>query len=115
VTSHPIGGHDIPGSYSPDGGRIVFLRSDANTHSAAMLVVKINDGQLRQILPASMIISIGEDWAPQGNEIIFSRHVTPDVLGSICVVHANGTAGACARYAAACSPIQRRLGLASRA
>jgi Tol biopolymer transport system component len=38
-----------------------------------------------------MIINIGVDWSPQGNEIIFSRHVTPDVLGSIWVVHANGT------------------------
>ena len=51
VTSNPIGGHDIPGSYSPDGGRIVFLRSDANMHSAGMFVVKTTDGQLRQILP----------------------------------------------------------------
>ena len=91
ITANPLGGHDIPGSYSPDGTRIVFLRSDANQNSAGVFVVKTNDGQLRQILPASMIINIGVDWSPQGNEIIFSRHVTPDVLGSIWVVHANGT------------------------
>jgi hypothetical protein len=70
---------------------IVFLRFDANMNSAGLFVVKTNDGQLRQILPASMILNIGADWSPQGNEIIFSRHVTPDVLGSIWVVHANGT------------------------
>jgi Tol biopolymer transport system component len=91
VTANPLGGHDIPGSYSPDGRRIVFLRFGANMNSAGMFVVKTNDGQLRQILPASMILNIGAHWSPQGNEIIFSRHVTPDVFGSIWVVHANGT------------------------
>jgi Tol biopolymer transport system component len=91
VTANPLGGHDIPGSYSPNGKRIVFLRFDANMNSAGMFVVKTNDGQLRQILPASMILNIGADWSPQGNEIVFSRHVTPDVFGSIWVVHANGT------------------------
>jgi Tol biopolymer transport system component len=91
VTANPLGGHDIPGSYSPDGKRVMFLRFDANMNSAGMFVVKTNDGQLRQILPTSMIINIGADWSPQGNEIIFSRHVTPDVLGSIWVVHADGS------------------------
>jgi len=92
VTSNPLGGHDIPGSYSPDGGRIVFIRTEADGNtSAGMFVVKTNDGQLRQILPTSMRLNIGADWSPQGNEILFSVHVTPDVRGSIWVVHADGT------------------------
>jgi Tol biopolymer transport system component len=91
VTSNPLGGHDIPGSYSPDGKRIVFLRSDANMNSAGLFVVTTSNGRLRQIFPANTIINIGEDWSPQGNEIIFSRHVTPDVFGSIWVIHADGT------------------------
>jgi Tol biopolymer transport system component len=92
VTSNPLGGHDIPGSYSPDGQRIVFLRSDANGNPAGIFVVKTNDGQVRQIVPeGKSLINVGVDWSPQGNEIIFSRHVTPNVFGSIWVIHANGT------------------------
>ena len=91
ITANPLGGHDIPGSYSPNGKRIMFIRFDANGNSAGMFVVAPNNGQLRQILPASMILNIGADWSPQGNEIMFSRHLTPDFHGSIWVVHADGS------------------------
>jgi Tol biopolymer transport system component len=91
VTSNPLGNHDIPGSYAPDGKRIVFVRFDADGNSAGMFVVKTSGGKLRQIVPASTILNIGADWSPQGNEIIFSRHVTPDVHGSIWVVHSDGS------------------------
>ena len=93
LTANPLGGHDVPGSYSPDGKRIVFIRYDANLNSAGMFVVKTKGGQLRQILPASVIISPGvqADWSPQGNEIIFQRRVTLGVGGSIWVIHADGS------------------------
>lgn len=93
VTSNPLGGHDVPGSYSPDGKRIVFIRYDPDGNPAGSFVVKTNGGQPRQILPASVDLNMGvqSDWSPQGNEIIFSLHVTPDVFGSIWVIHANGT------------------------
>jgi Tol biopolymer transport system component len=93
ITSNPLGGHDVPGSYSPNGKRIVFIRYDANGNPAGMFVVKANGGQLRQLLPASADLNMGaqSDWSPQGNEIIVSLHVTPDVFGSIWVVHADGS------------------------
>ena len=93
ITSNPLGGHDVPGSYSPDGKRIVFIRYDANGHPAGLFVGKTTDGQLRQLLPASVDLNMGvqSDWSPQGNEIIVSLHVTPDVFGSIWVIHADGT------------------------
>lgn len=93
------GGVDSPGSYSPDGKWLVFLRGDENGDAMSgapdlgLYVVKLNDGQLRQITPPGTLIQGGNngDWSPQGNEIIFSRHVTPDVRGSIWVVHADGS------------------------
>jgi TolB protein len=37
------------------------------------------------------LLSSFGDWSPQGNEIVFSQHVTPDARSSIWVVHADGT------------------------
>src|SRR5205823_4449269 len=49
VTANPYGGHDIPGSYSPDGTRIVFGRENANLHQFALFVANANGSDLRQI------------------------------------------------------------------
>jgi TolB protein len=86
VTSSP-GGDDIPGGWSPNGKRIVFLRTTVN----ALFVVNINGTGLKQITPAGLDLSSFGSWSPQGNEIVFSQHVTPDVHSSIWVVHADGT------------------------
>jgi hypothetical protein len=99
ITSNPLGGHDIPGSYSPNGKRIVFIRYDPNGTPAGMFVVKTNDGQLRQILPRERRPqhggSIGLVTTGQRDHRLL--HVTPDVFGSIWVVHAV-TAPACTRF-----------------
>jgi Tol biopolymer transport system component len=51
----------------------------------------VNNTGLKQITPAGFNLSSSGSWSPQGNEIVFSRHVTPDVHSSISVVHADGT------------------------
>jgi TolB protein len=86
VTSVP-GGDDIPGDWSPNGKRIVFLRTTLD----AFFVVNLNGTGLKQITPAGFNFSSFGSWSPQGNEIVFSRHVTPDVHSSIWIVHADGT------------------------
>jgi Tol biopolymer transport system component len=90
--TNPNGGDDQPGAYSPNGKQLVFARFGPGQFFAEGLFVVNTDGtHLRQITPPGTIIRQGNDgdWSPQGNEIIFSRHVTPDVLGSIWVIHAN--------------------------
>ena len=91
--TNPLGGDDQPGAYSPDGKRLVFLRLDQDGNSLGLFVVTVNDGRLRRITPPGTLIQGGNpgDWSPQGNEIVFSRHVTADVRGSIWVVHADGS------------------------
>jgi Tol biopolymer transport system component len=86
ITSTP-GGDDIPGDSAPNGNRIVFDRTTLD----ALVVVNTNGTGLKQITPADFRLSSFGDWSPQRNEIVFSRHVTPDVHSSIWVVHANGT------------------------
>ena len=86
ITSNP-GGDDIPGDWSPNGKRIVFLRTTVD----ALFVINTNGTGLKQITPAGLDFSSFGSWSPQGNEIVFSQHVTPDVHSSIWVVHSDGS------------------------
>ena len=95
LTANPLGGqsHDIPGAYSPNGKQIVFVRTDANGDNGVgdLFVVKANTGQVRQIASVGGLLNVTADWSPQGNEILISRHLTPDVRGSLWVVHPDGS------------------------
>ncbi len=93
LTNPGFGGDDQPGAYSPERKRLVFARFDQSGDSVGLFVIKTNGTHLRQITPPGTLIQSGNDgdWSPQGNEIIFSRHVTANVRGSIWVVHADGS------------------------
>jgi Tol biopolymer transport system component len=75
----------VPGSWSPNGKRIVFQRF-------GVFVVNINGTGLEQILPPTIQANCCTfDWSPQGNDIAFSRHATPNVHSSIWIVHRDGS------------------------
>jgi hypothetical protein len=94
VTSIP-GGDDFPCSYSPNGSRILFIRTTFLDGSSALFVVNVNGTGLKQITSATTLLNGDDcgDWSPQGNEIVFSASASADVRRSLWVVHADGSGG----------------------
>jgi hypothetical protein len=90
LTTNP-GGDDLPGSYSPQGDRLVFLRSDTTGSSLGLFVVNTNGSGLKRITPASIDVRSAGDWSPTGNEIVFSGLTQPDHRQTLWMVHADGT------------------------
>jgi Tol biopolymer transport system component len=91
ITSNP-GGDDIPGDYSPDGKRLVFVRSDENG-PVGIFVTRLNGSGLQQITPTGMNVGgfFGGSWSPSGNTILFTARTTPDHRLAIWAVHADGS------------------------
>ena len=89
-----FGGGDLPGDYSPEGTRFVFMRAkpgadpDARHQRGALFVENADGTGLRQITPYGLANSHDHGmahWSPDGSAILFaSEH------GSLYVVHPDG-------------------------
>jgi hypothetical protein len=83
---------DYPGDYSPNGKRIVFLRSSFDLGSLALYTVKGDGSDLRQLTPSGMnLAGDGGSWSSQGNEILFAGKLSEGQRNSIFVVHTDGS------------------------
>ncbi len=90
ITSVP-GGDDMPGDFSPDGKRLVFIRTDPSGE-VGIFVVKVNGSGLRQITPAGMILDgFGGSWSPSGNKILFAAQSAEDRRLAIWIVNSDGS------------------------
>ena len=91
VTANP-GGDDNPGDFSPDGNRLVFVRSNENG-PVGLFVVRVNGGGLRRITPAGMVLDAeyGGSWSPSGNRILFAARSDEDHRLAIWGVDSDGT------------------------
>lgn len=91
ITSNPEG-DDIPGDFSPDGERLVFVRTDPNGQ-VGIFVVELNGNGPQQITPAEMIVDqfFGGSWSPSGNKILFVARMDVDHRRAIWVVNSDGS------------------------
>ncbi len=91
ITSNPDG-DDIPGDFSPDGKRMVFVRTDPSGQ-VGIFVVRVNGTGLRQITPAGMVVDqgFGGSWSPSGNTILFVARTDPEHRRAIWVVNSDGS------------------------
>jgi Tol biopolymer transport system component len=92
ITSNP-GGDDIPGDYSPDGKRLVFIRFEEQ-RPVGFFVTNVDGSGLRQISPPDMIVDdsgFGGSWSPDGNQILFVALASEDAHKAIWVVNADGS------------------------
>ena len=90
-----FGGGDIPGDYSPDGTRFVFMRAkpgadpNARHQQGALFVANVDGSGLHRITPYGLANSHDNGlarWSPDGRRIVFaSAH------GLLFVVHTEGT------------------------
>jgi hypothetical protein len=86
ITSNP-GGDDIPGDYSPDGTRLVFIRSHENGR-AGIFVTRLDGSGLHRISPPGALIdeSDGGVWSPDGSMILLEVRASEEHHSEIWVV-----------------------------
>ena len=85
VTANP-NNHDVPGDYSPGGGKIVFLRvTDSDSETGTLFVVNTDGSGLRRITAPGFAEDSGS-WSPDGKWILFSSNKQ-----KLFVVHPDGT------------------------
>lgn len=91
ITSVP-GGDDIPGDYSPDGRRLVFLRGDREG-PLGIFVTNVDGTGLRQLTPEGMVLDdsgFAGRWSPSGDQILFVAKTAEENHKAIWIVDADG-------------------------
>jgi hypothetical protein len=86
------GASDQPGDYSPDGRRLTFVRYSDDC-AGCIYVVNADGTGLHRVFtpPPDAFVSSHPSWSPQGNELVFSWHATPEVHSSLWLVHSDGS------------------------
>ena len=95
LTSNP-GGSDDPGDFSPDGERVLFLRSVGQVNNATdrvtgLFVIGVDGSGLRRITPTGMTLdTFSGSWSPTGDHILFVARRDEQHQRAIWEVDADG-------------------------
>ena len=91
ITSNP-GGDDIPGDFSPDGDRLVFVRVGKGGQTG-IFVTGVDGSGLRRISGRDQLVDdiFGGSWSPDGSQILFVARESEDHHKAIWVVNDDGT------------------------
>ena len=92
LTSNP-GGGDIPGDYSPDGKRLVFVRLK-NDRPVGIFVVNVDGSGLRRLTPQKMVLDesgFAGSWSPS-DDILIVAHEGAGGPKRIWIVNVEGGA-----------------------
>jgi dipeptidyl aminopeptidase/acylaminoacyl peptidase len=92
ITSNP-GGGDIPGGYSPDGTRLVFVRRDENG-PVGIFVTNLDGSGAHRISPPGALLDDfdGGTWSPDGGTILFEVRASDEHHSEIWAVAPDGSA-----------------------
>ncbi len=87
LTSNPFGDHDLPGDFSPDGSRYVFVRFNPERRNGNVALFTVNtDGTgVTRLTPWTLGACCGPSWSPDGEHILF------DVGGALFTIRPDGT------------------------
>jgi hypothetical protein len=91
ITTNP-GGDDIPGDYSPDGHRMVFIRMNGDGDTVGLFVKTLGGGHAHRITPHAMLPLTDSrgSWSPYGDKIVFTTQTAPNRQPALWIVRANG-------------------------
>jgi Tol biopolymer transport system component len=110
ITTNPMAAHDVPGSYSPDGTAIAFVREQPGTRETAAIFTVHPDGtSLVQITPYGVPGCCNAHWSPDGTKILFASEdgalftIRPDGQGQT-PIHLDIAEGFSYGYAPSWSP-----------
>ena len=86
------GGDDIPGDYSPEGDRLVFLRSTEGG-KVGIFVTELDGDDVHRISPSGVIVAdtTAGRWSPIDDRILFVAHESPNHHKAIWIVNADGS------------------------
>ena len=95
IGSRPYAGDYLSAQFSPDGSRLVYVRSNSPLTSFAgahaLFVVRADGSSQRRITPWSLDAGDNPDWSPNGKLILFRSYEGGGKQSQVYVIRPDGS------------------------